>query len=379
LEKPTVILVGTSWPFRGGLAAFNERLMREFQREGFTVYIVTFTLQYPGILFPGKTQYADWQAPDDITILRKVSSINPLSWIRAGRWIRKMKPDILLFKYWLPFMGPCFGAIARRSKKNRHTKVVTILDNIIPHEHRIGDALFTRYFIKPVDAFVAMSDAVLKDIDHFNKIKPRAICPHPLFDNFGEKVEKNKARKYLDLEPDGPYVLFFGFIREYKGLDLLLKAFCQEPLKQSSIKLLIAGEFYSNPDPYLKLIREGGLEERVVLRQDFIPDHEVKFYFSACELVVQPYKSATQSGISQIAYHFDKPMIVTNVGGLPEMVPDGKVGFVVNKDPSEIAHSIRKFFDDALETRFSEAIKQEKTRYSWKSMVNTIITLTDQL
>lgn len=273
-------------------------------------------------------------------------------------------------------MGPCFGTIARQIKKNGHTQIVTILDNIIPHEKRPGDRAFTRYFVKPLDAFVAMSESVLSDIGIFDRHKPRALCPHPLYDNFGDKIPKAMARKELGLDPEMKYILFFGFIREYKGLDLLLEALADKRFAGSEIRLLVAGEFYSDPEPYMKMIREHALEERVILRNDFIPDGDVKYYFSASDLVVQPYRSATQSGISQIAYHFDKPMIVTNVGGLPEIVPHGRVGYVVERNPGEIASAIIDFYEKGLEEEFAGNAAREKQKYSWNNMVETILGLT---
>jgi len=379
LKKPRLIIIGTSWPFRGGLAAYNERLATEYQQIGYEVTIVTFTVQYPGFLFPGKTQMADWDAPKHLDIRQEVNSVNPLNWIRTGNRIRKMRPDLVIIKYWLPFMGPCFGTIARRIKHYRPCKIVTILDNIIPHERRIGDRIFTRYFIKPVDAFVAMSDSVLEDTKKFDTKKPRAFCPHPLFDNFGERVDREEAKQHLGLAPHDHYALFFGFIRDYKGLDLALRAYAEEGLKGTDRKLLVAGEFYADEAEYLQIISEHGLESQVVLKTDFIPDNEVKYYFCAADVVVQPYKTATQSGISQIAYHFNKPMIVTDVGGLPEIVPDGKVGFVVEKSSKAIAGAIRRFYEEELEGVFSTAAGEEKKKYSWHRMVNTIGKLTDEL
>lgn len=372
MKKTKVTIIGTSWPFRGGLAAYNERLATEYQNQGCEVTIYTFTLQYPGFLFPGKTQMADWEEPSHLTIKREVNSINPLNWLRVGNRIKRARPDLVLIKYWLPFMGPCFGTIARRIKKNKVSKVVSILDNIIPHEKRFGDKLFTRYFIKPVDAFVAMSDSVLEDTKTFDTVKSRGFCPHPLYDNFGDLVPKKDAKKHLGLDDKVNYVLFFGFIRDYKGLDLLIESFKSETVQNLGVKLLIAGEFYSNEEKYLTLIKENKLEEYMELRTDFIADEEVRYYFSAADVVVQPYKTATQSGISQIAYHFNKPMIVTDVGGLPEIVPDGKVGFVVKKDPAEIANAIYRFYFEKREADFSKNCDKEKEKYSWDRMTNTI-------
>ena len=372
MENNKVYIIGTAWPFRGGIAAFNERLAKEYQKSGYEVTIINFSMQYPKIFFPGKTQMASWPAPEHLHIRQEINSVNPLNWIIAGNRIRRESPSLVIFRYWLPFMGPAFGTIARLIRLNRKTRVITIFDNIIPHERRIGDRLFTIYFIRPIQAFIAMSDTVFNDIKKFDTKKPRELCPHPLYDNFGEKVNKLEAKKHLGLDPGTRYSLFFGFIRDYKGLDLALRAFGDKRLKGSDKKLLVAGEFYSDENYYLDIIKALDNAGQVELRTEFIPDDEVKYYFSAADLVVQPYKTATQSGISQIAYHFNKPMIVTNVGGLPEIVPDGKVGFVVEKESREIAKAILRFYDEDLEAKFEAGIETEKKKYSWQAMVAAI-------
>ncbi|MBA7581271.1 D-inositol-3-phosphate glycosyltransferase [subsurface metagenome] len=321
-----ILIIGTAYPYRGGLAAYNERLATEFKNNGEEVTIHTFKLQYPGFLFPGKSQFASWEAPKHLSIKRTVNSINPFNWIWLGWKIKRMKPDLVIFKYWIPFMAPCFGTIARIIKRNKKTRIITIVDNMIPHEKRPGDRLLNRYFVKPIDAYIAMSESVLGDIKNIDREKPRALSPHPLFDNFGDILSKEEALNKLGLPDQHKYILFFGFIRDYKGLDLLLKAMAEKEVKDLPVKVLIAGEFYTKPDPYYDLIKQLRIEDRVILKTKFIADSEVKNYFCASDLVVQPYKSATQSGVTQIAYHFNKPMIVTDVGGLAEIVPDGKTG-----------------------------------------------------
>ena len=367
-----IIILGTAYPYRGGLSAFNERMAREYQRMGHEVEIYTFTLQYPGFLFPGKTQYSDEPAPEDLRIFRKVNSCNPFNWIKVGNEIRRKKPDLMITKFWLPFMGPCFGTIARRVRKNRHTKLISILDNVIPHEHRIGDKMFARYFIRPTDGFVAMSKSVLQDLSLFDTQKPRRFCPHPLYDHYGELLPKAEALKLLSLDPGCRYVLFFGFIRAYKGLDLLLEAFADSRLKDLNVKLIVAGEFYGDPQPYLEQIKRLGIGERVVLATDFIPDHCVNRYFGACDIVAQPYKSATQSGVTQIAFHFEKPMLVTDVGGLAEIVPHGKIGYVVAPDAHEIADALVSYFENQCEEAFTQGVREEKRKYAWSSMTEAI-------
>ncbi len=374
-EKLNIILLGTAHPFRGGLAAYNERLAKQFQDEGHQVTIYTFSLQYPGFLFPGKSQFAECEAPKDIAIRVSVNSINPLNWIKIGREIKKLKPDMLIIKYWLPFMAPCFGTIARIVKRNRKTKVICIVDNIIPHEKRPGDNQLTQYFVKPVDGFVAMSKSVLNDIAFFDKTKAKAFCPHPLFDNFGEIMDKETACKKAGLDPQFSYLLFFGFIRAYKGLDLLLQAFADERLRKFLVKLIIAGEFYEDSKPYTDLIDQLQLINHIVLKTEFIQDNEVGNFFCAADLVVQPYKNATQSGVTQICYHFNKPMLVTNVGGLPEIVPDGIAGYVVDVNPTAIADVLVDFYENNKVDYFTEGILKEKQKYLWSRMTATIYEL----
>ena len=370
-----IIILGTAHPFRGGLASYNERLATEFQNQGHQVSIITFTTQYPNFLFPGKTQFSEEPAPAALKIKRLVSSINPLTWIKVGREIKRQKPDMLVFKYWLPFMGPCFGTIARIVKRNQTTKIITILDNVIPHEGRIGDKAFTKYFVKPIDAFISMSRKVENDLALFNTDRPRLFNPHPLFDNFGPKHSRDEALKFLNLDPKVNYILFFGIIRDYKGLDLLLKGFKKFDHKKFNVKLLVAGEYYSNEEQYQSLINDLNLNSDVIVVNKFIKDSEVGYYFSGTDLIAQPYKNATQSGVTQIAYHFEAPILVTNVGGLPEMVPHQKVGYVVEKNEMEIANALTDFYQNERSETFISNLKVEKEKYSWDKMTSKVIEL----
>ncbi|MEN6457296.1 MAG: glycosyltransferase [Prolixibacteraceae bacterium] len=368
----TVKIIGPAYPYRGGLAAYNERLAREFTAKGYHVEMETFTLQYPGILFPGKTQYADWKAPEGLSIRRTVNSVNPVNWIRVGNRIKKEKPDVVIFKFWIPFMAPCFGTIIRCIKRNRHTKVICIADNIIPHEKRPGDKQLTNYFMSVLDGIVAMSKSVYEDILVFRRDIPRAICAHPLFDNFGEKISRVEALLKLGLDPSFQYMLFFGFIRDYKGLDLLLKAMANPTLHKMPVKLIVAGEFYTDPKPYFELIEKLGISSKIIMRDRFISDHEVNKYFCSADIVVQPYKDATQSGVTQIGYHFEKPMLVTNVGGLAEIIPDQKIGYVVRPDEEDIARALIDFYQDKRQSEFEANVAEEKLKFSWNSMVGAI-------
>lgn len=371
-KQRKIVLIGPAHPLRGGLATFNERLIKEYLSLGYDASIYTFSLQYPSILFPGKTQFSSEPPPKDIPIKVAVNSINPFNWWKIGRELKKLNPDVVIVKFWMPFMAPCFGTICRIVKKNGHTKVISIIDNIIPHEKRPGDKILANYWVKCVDGFVAMSKSVLNELDLFDKTKPKLFCSHPLYDNFGEPKTKVDSRSYLKLNQDFNYLLFFGFIRDYKGLDILLKAFGDDRIKSKKLKLLVAGEFYTDSKPYLDLIESLQLRDSVIMSNDFIPDSEVVNYFCAADIVVQPYKSATQSGVTQIAYHFDKPMIITNVGGLAEFVPDGKVGFVTEPDEKQLADAILRYYDEQREEEFSKNAANEKKKYTWGKMVDAI-------
>ena len=367
-----IVVLGTAWPYRGGIALFNERLAKEFQKENDEVITYTFTLQYPSFLFPGKTQYSEEPAPQDMTIVRKVSSVNPFNWIKVGRELKKMAPDLIVIGFWLPFMAPCLGTIARIARKNGKTKVVSVVHNIVPHEHRIGDKMFATYFCNSVDGFVAMSDSVLNDLTLFDSVKPRVFCRHPLYDNFGKQVDREEALSELGLDTNNRYMLFFGLIRDYKGLDIMLKAYADSRLRKMGVKLIVAGEFYNNAEKYFELEKELGLEGEVIWHREFVPDSKVRYYFGAADIIVQPYKSATQSGVTQIAYHFEKPMIVTNVGGLAEIVPNGKAGYVVEPDEKEIADAILDFFGNNRQDEFKEGLLFEKRKYAWSNMTKSV-------
>ncbi|MGQ9621570.1 MAG: glycosyltransferase, partial [Bacteroidales bacterium] len=365
-----IIIAGTAYPFRGGLAAYNERLARQFQYEGHDVSIITFTTQYPAFLFPGKSQYLEAPAPSDLRIVKKMSSVNPFSWLLVGIKIKKLRPDVLIIKYWIPFMSPCFSTIARVARSNRHTRVIAIFDNVVPHEKHPGDKFLTKWFVNSIDGAIVMSESVRNDLLKFRINIPVTMNPHPLFDNFGQKIDRKEALARLGLDATYSYLLFFGFIRAYKGLDLLIKAFRWVREEYLETRLIIAGEFYEDEKPYLKMIEEEGLKNDVIIFNRFIKDDEVACFFSACDVVVQPYKHATQSGVTQIAYHFEKPMIVTDVGGLREIVPDGRCGYIVRPDSDALADAIIRFFSERTKIDFPGFIKEEKKKYSWDKMTS---------
>ncbi len=371
-----VIIIGPGHPLRGGLATFNQRLAKEFIDEGHDCSIYSFSLQYPSFLFPGKTQYSDEPAPENLTIHSVINSINPFNWVKIGNQLRKAKADIIIVRFWLPFMGPALGTILRRVRKNRHTKIICIADNIIPHEKRIGDKPFTKYFLNSCDAFITMSEKVMSDLRLFQKSRPALLVTHPLYDNFGEIISKEEARQQLGIDFQESIILFFGFIRKYKGLDMLLEAMTDERIKKSGIKLLVAGEYYEDEKAYNEQILKLDIKDQLILKTDFIPDSEVKYYLCAADAVIQPYRNATQSGVTPLAYHFEKPMIVTNVGGLPFLVPHEKVGLVVEPTPIEIADGILKFYQLG-EEYFIPHLRNEKKQYSWSNLVKAIQSLAE--
>ena len=375
-----LILIGTTWPFRGGgIASFNERLARAFQDQGFKVTIYTFSLQYPSFIFPGKSQYSNTPAPKDLTINISINSINPLNWFKMGRIIRDKKASIVLVRYWLPFIGPCLGTILRIVKKNKVSTIICIADNIIPHEKRMGDKQLTQYFVKPIDAFVTLSKKVAIDLKQFSNKKTITV-QHPLYDNFGEHMEKKIARQQLGLPEDENIILFFGFIRKYKGLDILLQAMLilqhEHQQNRSSVlpKLIIAGEFYEDEKICTDLIKELSVNKLIYSFTHFIPDDEVKYYLNACDFIIQPYRNATQSGVTPLAYHFEKPMLVTNVGALPEMVLADKSGIVAEATAESIAIGIKKLYELG-ENHFLPQLRKSKEKYSWDILTTAIVSL----
>ena len=364
-----IILLGTSWPFRGGLATFNERLAKQFMAEGHDVEIWTFTLQYPSFLFPGKTQYSNEPAPEGIAIRRELNSCNPFNWIRVGKAIKKAAPDLLICCYWMSFFAPAYGLISRMAKKNGKTKCVALVHNMIPHEPNILDKLFAPYFIKSQDGFVALSESVVKDIDLLDKAnKPKTFSPHPIYDHYGERMTKKEACAALELDDKNGYMLFFGLVRAYKGLDVLLDAFGLIKDQLPTVQLIIAGEFYEDEEKYRAQIAANGLKERVLLRNEFIPDGDLRKYFGAADLIVQPYKTATQSGVTQVAFHFEKPMLVTNVGGLGEIVHDHKMGYACEPTAEAIAADIVDYFQNKRQEAYTAYLQKEKTKYAWSNM-----------
>ena len=372
-----LIIMGPAWPLRGNLAAFDEKLAQDFMQASIQTKLYTFSLQYPNFLFPGKTQYSSDPAPKGLSIEVAMNSINPFNCIKVGLKIRKERPDLIIVRYWIPFLAPCLGTILSIVKGNKHTKVIAIVDNMIPHEKRIGDSLLTKYFVRSVDGFLTMSKKVQEDVRLFTH-KPSCIAPHPIYDHFGAALPTTDARKILNLQDNDKVILFFGFVRAYKGLDLLIEAMSDPAIQAAGIKLVIAGEFYESPTPYLDQIKALGLSDCISVYNEYIGERDVKLYVSAADFIIQPYRNATQSGVTPMAYHFLKPMLVTNVGGLADTVPHDKVGLVVEPNASAIAKGILQLYDRGT-THFMPHLISEKKKYSWEQMRQSFLTLYQQL
>ena len=375
-----VVILGTAYPFRGGLATFNERLARQLQAEGHQVEVITFTLQYPSFLFPGKTQYSSEQPPTDLHITQRVNSCNPFNWLRVGRYIRRQQPDLLITCYWMAFFAPCYSIIERIAKRNGKTRAIALVHNMIPHEPSLLDKLFAPFYVRSTDGFVALSDSVVQDINHFDKNnKPKTSYPHPIYDHYGDPMTKQEACQALNLDPNNQYMLFFGLVRAYKGLDLLLDAFGQVKDQLPNLQLIIAGEFYEDEDKYRTQIANNQLTDRVIIRNEFIADADLRKYFGAADLIVQPYKSATQSGVTQVAFHFEKPMLVTNVGGLGEIVHDRKMGYAVAPQADAIAQAIADYYTHDRQADYTEYLILQKENYSWSGLTTAFMNIIKQL
>jgi len=364
-DSELIVLIGPAHPLRGGIAHFNESLAKNLRERGYRVVIVSFSLQYPAFLFPGKTQKTDSVAPSGLEIHSLINSLNPLSWWRTARIIASWDPEVVLIRFWIPFMGPALGTVAGRLRKQK-IPTIGLVDNALPHEKRPMDKVLSRFFFRRCSAFFTLSESVASDLKRLAPGKPVETSPHPVYDVFGERISREEALATLQLDPECRYILFFGFIRKYKGLDLLIQGFKQSGVFDENVKLLVAGEFYEDESKYRDLVSELNLSGSVIFHDRYISDDRVKYYFGVASLVAQTYRSATQSGVTQIAYHFERPMLVTDVGGLPEIVPDGVVGFVVRPEVEAIGEGIGRFFREGLETKFSSNAESEKARFSWK-------------
>ena len=399
-----IVIAGTAWPMRGGIAQYNSLLYKYFSVKH-DVKVYSFKVQYPEFLFPGKTQFEEGNTsspfPPGKNIV-SINSVNPFNWIINGFKFSGEKADLIIFKYWLPFFAPAYFTISFIAKLFSKAKVLVICDNIIPHEKRFGDRFFTKLFFSQVSYFIVQSKTVEEDLKQFNKSKPYKLIPHPVYNIFGEKVSKEEGVKFLNenfvgrekdagppikafggtnlfqgtINSEDKIILFFGYIRKYKGLGYLIDA--MKTLKEENIKLIVAGEFYEDEEKYRKQIIDNDLSRNIFVISDFLPDDKIKYLFSASDVVVLPYVSATQSGIIQAAYNFDKPVIATDVGGLAEVVINNKTGYIIeSENVKEISDSVLKFYKENKVEEFTENVKQEKKKYTWEEFVKNAETLVD--
>jgi D-inositol-3-phosphate glycosyltransferase len=375
----TITCIGPAHPLRGGIANFNTALCKSFISAGHRASIISFSLQYPGFLFPGKSQYEKGEAPADIPIRSLINSVNPFSWIKTVRAIRSESPDLVVVHHWMPFIAMSLGYIVRRLKKKPACPVIVIAHNVIPHEKQPGWKSMSRYLLSACGGYIVLSASLLDDLEVFTRSANKAYVPHPVYDQFGGKVDRNEAAERLGLDPSLKYLLFFGMIRKYKGLDLLIRAFAAMKHRVPDLRLIVAGEFYTGKEEYLDIINGSGAGDRIILRDHFIPSGKVRYYFSLADLVAQPYRSATQSGVSQVAYHFCVPMLVTDVGGLAEIVPHMRVGYVTPVDEKAIAEAISDFFEQDRAATFRRNIQEERKRFTWEAMTTRIVELAGEV
>lgn len=365
-----IAILGTAHPFRGGIAAFNEQLAKQFIGEGNDVTIFTFTSQYPSILFPGKTQFSTEPSPN-VEIERAFSSTNPFTWNSCAKKIIAFNPDILIVPFWIPFMAPALGSIIRKIKRNTKTTVISIVHNYLPHEKRVGDKALTNYFFSKIDGAIALSKDVFGKISALPNIKS-VYSPHPIYNHYGEAISKAEACNYLNLDSTKKRLLFFGLIRKYKGVDLLIEAMNIVNTKLNSVELIIAGEFYDEQEKYTDLIKTHNLQSVIKVTSGFIPDNDLKYYFCASDLIVFPYRTATQSGVTQVAYNFNKPMLVTKVGGLPDLVAENRAGLHCQPNAESIAEQILNFFENNLAETLIPTLLEEKKQFEWSAFTECI-------
>jgi D-inositol-3-phosphate glycosyltransferase len=393
-----IVIVGTAYPLRGGIAHYVSLLSQTLVRRGHDVKVITFKRQYPKFLFPGKFQEESSPAPkpsphevgrgtrtvsalgeEDVIADAIIDSINPITWRKAGAAAAAFKPDLIIFKYWIPFFAPAYGVIARVAKRitrklGKECKIAFIADNVLPHEKRPGDLMLTKFAFRAVDYFIVQSESVERDLKSLDPNANFIRLDHPIYEIFGERINRSEARKQLSIPDDAPAILFFGYIRKYKGLDILLRAMPRILESLPEIRLIVAGEFYGDEKEYRSIMQELRLPAtHLVLATNYIPNDDVALYFSAANVAVLPYRTATQSGIVQIAYNFDVPVIATNVGGLAEIVIDGKSGIIAaDATPESIAEAVLRYFRQSMETQLTKGVIQEKKKYSWGTFAEGI-------
>jgi len=375
-DRRRIVLVGPMYPYRGGIAHLSETMAACLLERGHKVRAITFTRQYPALLFPGRTQYeTGTKVERAVDAERLIDTINPFSWWRAAGRIQELGAEVVIFRYWIPFFAPVFGTIARiLARKNIQS--IVVVDNALPHERRPGDVVLGRYFFGAMQGCIAMSSAVDKDLDQLRVSCSRALAPHPVYDSFGKPSDRAKAREKIGLDKDLPVILFFGFVRRYKGLQVLLDSMPAVRDALPDVRLLVAGEFYDDEEPYQEKVESLDLQNQVKLVNQYIPKDEVADYFAAADVVVQPYLSATQSGVAQVAYQFEVPIITTDVGGLAEIVPHEEAGLIVPPDDAAaLASAIVRYFVDDMQASLMAGVRRQKQSLGWDQLLDAIESL----
>ncbi len=368
-----IIIIGPAYPWRGGIAHHSGLLAAHLSKRH-EVELVTFSRQYPSFLFPGTSQYEEVQAPPALPAQQSIDSLNPLNWIRVGLALQKKAPALLLFTYSLPFFAPCYGTIAAIARRKPGIRTMFLCHNVIPHERRFGDRLLTRFAFAFADYFIVQSEAVQRDLVELRPDATFAMAHHPVFESFGNPIPKEEARQRLSIS-SARTLLFFGYVRQYKGLSVLLRAL----QNLHDVHLIVAGEFYDDEQVYRDLTRELNISERVRFVNSYVPGSDVPLYFSAADAVVVPYLSATQSGIIQLAFNFDKPVIASHVGGLSEVVTDHETGRLVPPgDAAALAGAIREFYEKNEEPRMTAAVSRTKSEFSWDKLVAAVESFMDR-
>ncbi len=369
-----IALVGPMHPYRGGIAHFTEKTVEGLAGRGHDVVPVNFWRQYPTLLFPGETQY---DSADDASAVvgeapRLLDSLNPLTWLRTAQHLRQRGSDAVVFQYWMPFFAPAYGIVARLLRW-AGIPSFAVVHNALPHERHFGDEGLSRFFFQACDGLIVMSDEVKSDIHGLGADAPIQQINHPIYNTFGDPLPRSEARGQLDLPGDAPVLLFFGFVRRYKGLHVLLEALPQVVEHLPDVRLVVAGEIYDDKAFYESIVEKHQLSSYLHLHDGYVSDEDVAVYFSAADVVVQPYVSATQSGVAKIAYHFERPLIMTDVGGLAEMMPHGEAGLVVPpEDPDALGAAVRRFFEDDLQDELTEGVRREKQKYSWEALYEAV-------
>ena len=367
-QSRRIVLVGSMYPYRGGIAHFLETMVRGLEQRGHETLPVTFSRQYPDFLFPGKTQYETADVQDPVPARRLLDTVGPWSWFSAAREILRFRPDAILYKYWMPFFAPGYGTLLWLLRRHG-VRGYAVVDNAIPHERRPGDRALSRFFLGQCSGLLVMSDSVQRDIDSLGVRAPQRRVNHPIYDIFGEGMPRATARELLGYDAGTPLLLFFGYVRKYKGLQIALEAMPQILEQLPDARLLVCGEFYEGESEYRASIERLGIGDHVDLHADYVPSDEVARWFCASDVVVQPYVSATQSGVAQIAYQFERPSIISDVGGLSEVVPHEEAGFVVEPNsPTKLAEAVGRYFAENWESRLAIGIQRERQKYGWDQL-----------